>query len=153
MKIKLLLPVFVLMSIAFTACQSKPEPIVYGSDSCAHCKMLITDVKYGAELITDKGKIYKFDSVECLADFYLNNKPDENSSKLFVADFRKPNSLIAVNKAVFLENEKFHSPMGMNVLALESREEANNMVNQYGGKILTWDEVLQNVKSNNLNSM
>ncbi len=153
MKIKLLIMVLVLMSMLFNACNSKPEPIVYGSDICAHCKMLIADAKYGAELITAKGKIYKFDSIECLADFYLKNNSDPKLTKLFVIDFRKPESLIEINKAVFLKNEKFHSPMGMNVLALGSREEANNIVNQYGGNILSWDEVLQTIKSKNMQQM
>ncbi len=50
--------------------------------------MLITDNKYGAELITTKGKIYKFDSMECLVEFSLvKNTLGDITNNLFVTDF------------------------------------------------------------------
>ncbi|MGB5288980.1 MAG: hypothetical protein WBN42_10875, partial [Ignavibacteriaceae bacterium] len=55
-----LLPLLFLLA----SCGSKPEPINYGKDECEFCRMQISDNRYGAELVTDKGKVYKFDSIE-----------------------------------------------------------------------------------------
>ena len=46
-----------------SSCSRSPEPIDYGTEECALCKMLITDQKYGSEIITEKGKNYKLDAV------------------------------------------------------------------------------------------
>jgi len=52
-----------------TACSHEPDPIRYGKDACAHCKMTIMDKRFSAELITAKGKVFKFDAAECMAGF------------------------------------------------------------------------------------
>lgn len=50
--------------LAFMSCQqSGPKDFLLGSDQCDNCKMTITDIKYGTELITEKGKVYKFDDI------------------------------------------------------------------------------------------
>ena len=47
-----------LLIVTVSACKSGPENLEYGKDSCAFCKMQLMDTKYGAELITEKGKVY-----------------------------------------------------------------------------------------------
>ena len=47
----------------------KQEEINYGVDACAYCKMNIVDPKFGAELITKKGRVYKFDAIECMVNY------------------------------------------------------------------------------------
>ncbi|MDX1911017.1 MAG: hypothetical protein SFV22_06010, partial [Saprospiraceae bacterium] len=48
------------------ACSTGPEPIRYGQDNCHACKMTLTDRRFGAEIVTKKGKVYKFDDLNCL---------------------------------------------------------------------------------------
>jgi copper chaperone NosL len=36
--------------------------------------MTVSDPRYGAELVTVKGKVLTFDSIECLASYYLANR-------------------------------------------------------------------------------
>jgi len=62
-----LLPLFFLLLLLFAGCRPKgPVAIEYGQDICAFCKMIIADPRFGAEVITKTGKVYKFDSVECM---------------------------------------------------------------------------------------
>ncbi|MEJ5262655.1 MAG: hypothetical protein WHT45_08235, partial [Ignavibacterium sp.] len=61
--------ILIFTSILLFACSPQPEPIDYGNDICDFCKMNITDNKYAAEIVTSKGKIYKFDSIEYLFQF------------------------------------------------------------------------------------
>ncbi|WP_337865535.1 nitrous oxide reductase accessory protein NosL [Ignavibacterium sp.] len=128
--------------ILLFACSPQPEPIDYGNDICDFCKMNITDNKYAAEIVTSKGKIYKFDSIECLFQFKnleIKN-PDEIHSEL-VNDFSNPGELIDLRKAFFLKSEVFRSPMGMNVLSVASEEKLNEIKLKDGGEVLSYSEV------------
>ena len=42
-------------------------------DTCAYCRMTISDERFGGQFVTSKGKVHVFDSIECLAAFYLAN--------------------------------------------------------------------------------
>ncbi len=68
---KYFIAIFLLLSLVTASCGSNPEPINYGHDECEFCRMQISDNRYGAELVTDKGKVYKFDSIECLIEFAM----------------------------------------------------------------------------------
>ena len=62
-------------AVAFIAflligCNPKAEKINLGKDQCAECKMTIADPKFGAEIVTKKGKVYKFDDTHCIAVFF-----------------------------------------------------------------------------------
>ncbi len=50
------------MFLAFSTmgCNTEPQPIKIGEDACSFCKMSIADNRYGAEIITKKGKVFKF---------------------------------------------------------------------------------------------
>lgn len=139
--------IFLMVSLwALASCGKKgPEPIALGKDNCANCGMIASDAKFGAELITRKGKLYKFDSVECLAG-YLNKKgKGEEVGSLWVVDFNHPSTLIDATKAFYLVSERLPSPMGLNLSAFGQREAATGMSGQYSGKVLSWDEVLKYV--------
>ena len=70
--------------IFISACTVEPQPIQYGRDNCAFCKMTIVDGRYGSELVSSKGKVFKFDAVECLINFDLQNPSNEQASDQFM---------------------------------------------------------------------
>jgi copper chaperone NosL len=45
-----------------------PDPIAFGKDQCHYCRMTIAEPNYGAELITEKGRVYKYDAAECMVN-------------------------------------------------------------------------------------
>src|SRR5690606_23270005 len=56
--------------LGLQACGSDgPKPINYGKDQCAHCKMTVSDARFGCQLVTAKGRAYHFDDVQCLVAF------------------------------------------------------------------------------------
>lgn len=127
----------------FYACTPEPEPIDYGNDICEFCKMNITDNKYAAEIVTQKNKVYKFDSIECLFQFkkkFIN--PDEINSE-WVNDFSEPGKLINLRTAYFFKSEIFRSPMGMNVLSVDSKEKLNEIKNKSAGIEMSYNEVFE----------
>lgn len=48
--------------------------------------MTISDGRFGAELITKKGRVYKFDDLRCLINYKAENTSVENI-KYFVPDY------------------------------------------------------------------
>jgi copper chaperone NosL len=111
--------------IFFVSCDGGPEPFNYGSDACHACKMGITDPKFGGEVITKKGKVYKFDDVICMKQFLrLGETAGSEIKRIVVINFLKQNDFIDANKAHFLISEQTKSPMGSNAAAFTSAEEA-----------------------------
>ncbi|WP_018479208.1 nitrous oxide reductase accessory protein NosL [Pontibacter roseus] len=136
------------MLFLFAACSVEPQAIPYGQANCTHCNMTISDNRYGAELVNDKGKAFFFDAAECLAA-YVSEQPElqENASFVLVTDYTNPGNLIEVKNAHFLQSPKLPSPMGMNLTALADDLTAKQMEQKHGGTLLTWDQVLTAVQN------
>lgn len=43
-----------------------PRPIAWGEEACAHCRMLISDPRYAAQIVTRDGAAASFDDPGCL---------------------------------------------------------------------------------------
>ena len=144
--------IFVLLIvITLVSCGSGPEPINYGHDECEFCRMLITDNKYGAELFTDKGKVYKFDSIECMVEFSLvKNTLGDTNNKLLITDFYNPGNFIDPRNSFYVKNDEFRSPMGLNVTAFNGDELAQKFISANGGERLSWVEVIELVKQRSM---
>lgn len=138
---------FLFLPFTFYACTPSPEPINYGKDECEYCRMMITDNKYGSEIVTDKGKIYKFDSIECLIEFALEKNIIGDINQTFlVTNFANPGNLMDTRTAEYVHNDNFRSPMGLNVSAFGSESEAQKFLSENGGRELNWFDVIELVK-------
>ena len=131
----------------FSSCSTKPEPFVAGKDDCYVCKMGIADFRFGGEVITKKGKIYKFDDMRCMIDFLKSGTVEEKdiSKKLFM-NFEKPNEFLDVKSAWFVASKEIKSPMNSNISAYATKTAAENILKDKQGEIVTWDEIYQRVK-------
>ncbi|MFZ6032365.1 MAG: nitrous oxide reductase accessory protein NosL [Melioribacter sp.] len=141
-KIKLL-SVASLLLIAI-GCSKSPQPIKYGAADCDYCNMTVTDPKFGSVMVTDKGKILFFDSIECLAAYELTNNPEAYS--LWVSDYTNPGELMPADKAIFLLSDGIKSPMALGLAAFPDRNKSENARKTYNGKIISWEEVKKYVK-------
>ncbi len=130
-----------LLSSCIMGCSSGPRPIEIGKDLCELCKMTIMDKRYGAEIITSKGKIYKFDSAECLIEYVKKYPTAEYPVRsLLVIDHSAPGEFIEAEKAFYLHSEKLPSPMGANLSAVKKKETIDTYFTEYGGDVWTWEE-------------
>lgn len=148
---KSLLYLFSLMLVIalLGGCQPEPKPITYGAANCAHCNMTVADNRYGAELVNDKGKLYFFDSSECLMA-YVAAQPEqgEKAAFLMVTDYTRPNELIDARSASFLQAKALPSPMGMYMTAIADKATAVKMQQELSGRLLTWNEAVKAVQNN-----
>ena len=130
----------IVITLILVSCNSKPEPIKYGSDLCSHCKMTIMDPKFGAELITQKGRIYKFDDPICLAGFLKDGTVEEKAVKQIVfIDFQNNANFIDAAAVRFVVSPQIKSPMNGNAAAFGSEQQAAATLAQTGGELVTWN--------------
>ena len=146
-KLYVALLVLIILHLPLSGCKTDPEPINYGHDECEFCRMLITDNRYGSEIVTDKGKVLKFDEVGCMIEYAMvKNFIGDANQKFLVTDFASPESFMDANSAFYVENENFRSPMGLNVSAFNSEISRQKFISESGGSILNWVDVIELVK-------
>ena len=120
--------------------ESAPSPIKLHKDNCDFCRMTIADGRFAAELITDKGRVYKFDEVRCMMR-YANQNNTHNYFKKFVSDYSSNNFLIDATTAFFIYSDKVRSPMGGNFAAFASRESAEKYSQKWNAEIIELDKL------------
>ena len=146
-KLSFTLLILIILHLPLSGCKTDPEPINYGHDECEFCRMLITDNRYGSEIVTDKGKVLKFDEVGCMIEYAMvKNFIGDANQKFLVTDFASPESFMDANSAFYVENENFRSPMGLNVSAFDSEISRQKFISESGGSILNWVDVIELVK-------
>ena len=129
---------------ALAACTaSEPQPIAYGHDECAYCRMVVADSRFAAALLTARGRTVVFDSPECLASYYAQeagNRGRGATQSIWVSDYDRPGNLIPARRARFLRLGGPASPMGKGLVAFRSEVDARRMAAE--SPTLGWDEVL-----------
>jgi len=140
----LIIPTFLVLFLS--SCETGLQAINYGEEQCASCKMIISDKRFGAELVTHKGKVYKYDATECL----LRTIVDEGQEKFKhfgVSHFESPGELKDALSSFYLVSENLPSPMGGNLSAYVNKENALNFQSKYPGKIFSFEEILNQYRN------
>lgn len=136
--------VLALGTLALTGCTRGPVPIRYGQDACAHCSMTLVDQRYGAELITAKGKIHAFDDLNCLFQFQREKLPATGKPPaIYVIDFAHPGTLVPAPEAFFIHDDQLRSPMGSGLAAFALESDRATALRTLGGRgrPLRWPEL------------
>lgn len=115
--------IYLLIIIVSVSCSNEPEPIEYGSDACDFCEMTIVSPAFSAQAVSNKGKQYKYDAIECMVNDLLQNEIE--MATLNVANYSKPGNMISVDQAVFIIHDSIKSPMGANLAAVKKEEQAS----------------------------
>ena len=128
--------------ITLNSCNGSPEPIRFGTDLCDDCRMTIMDPKFGAELITQKGKIYKFDDAHCVNNFLKKGPIKEaDMAQILFIDYEKGKELLDVKSMFFVVSPQLKSPMNSHAASFSSRAAADKMAGQLNGRVHTWSEL------------
>jgi copper chaperone NosL len=125
-------------------CNTGPVPIAYGKDQCHFCKMIISERSFGAELVTTKGKVFKFDDTHCIASFLKSNyleKPEIAAA--YLVDYAQKEKLIPAETAFLLKGDKIRGPMAGDVAAFETEASMNTFQKQWNAVVIKWSDVIQ----------
>ena len=134
----------VVLLAASCAPRREARPIAYGDEPCAYCRMTISDPRFGAELVTARGKVHAFDSAECAASFALTT--DTAGVRVWVGDYNRPGTLLAADSAEFRRLAgAAGSPMGKGLVATRRGEPPRGAATT-GEAPMAWRDVLALVK-------
>ena len=141
-RVKNLSGVTTVLIVLLSACNTDPVPITAGKDHCDFCKMTVSDNRFGAEIITQKGKLYKFDDIHCLVSFLQQDNLDPEQVKdIYFTDFSNGHALIHSSEALLMTSEQMKSPMGGNTAAFSNKDSLNRVMAVYNGAAVQWNEV------------
>ncbi len=132
----------IFISILLISCNVEPEPLNYGKDACHSCKMTLMDKKFGSELVTKKGKVYKFDDTNCMVNF-MNSAEMEGEEIAFklIVDYTQPEKLIQMEHAFFLKSDEIRSPMNSEIAAFETKKAMKEYKKKWKAIYLGWGEL------------
>ncbi len=137
--------ILLITSLILTACERKTsyEPIIISKDVCHYCKMVITDKRFGAEFVTEKGKTFKFDAIECFGHYFEDNISTKGTA--YIVDSFETGKMLEFKKAYYYNDPSVRSPMGRGLFSGESKNLfLEKIKNSSGSKeVLTWQEVLK----------
>lgn len=140
-------PVSILIAfplLCLTSCSAKPEPLQIGKDNCEHCKMTVMDKKFGAELITEKGKIFKFDDIGCAFSYIKSSGIDLTKQKgLYFLVLDTADILVDYKKVVLLKGDAITSPMSSNIAAFLNPDAARTFAQKNNLQSVTIDELMK----------
>jgi copper chaperone NosL len=128
-------------AISLASCNTTAEPIKLGVDNCTFCKMTISDARYGAEIVTKKGKTYKFDDAHCVLSYLKKLIPANDVSEVYFVDFDGKHEFVNVKNAIFFKSDDLNTPMGGNVAAVSNRESMQKLSGQFKGAEVSWQEL------------
>ena len=138
-----------ILLVAAAGCSREPKAIAFGTDSCEYCEMTISNERYGAALVTAKGRTLKFDSIECMIESQFDGEEfaDTDVHALYVVTYESRGALLDASRATYLVSEGMPSPMGANLTAFSTREDAAHVQHVKAGEVLDWEGVQAYVRN------
>lgn len=135
-----------MLSAGLTSAQScgpgGAQPIKSGVDACTHCKMTISDLRFGCEFVTKKGRAYKFDDVKCMISYIADNAASKKDIEAYyLPDFVNEKQLLPAHQMQILHSDDLRSPMGGNCAAFQNKADFDNAIEKFDGVAVKWDEL------------
>lgn len=138
---------FVSIGFISQACRPQPRPIAFGKDACSHCRMIISDPKFGYQLVTTKGKVYVFDDLNCFWNFRIEQGfKDKQIAHSVVYLYDQPQNYVAVTEAYFVKADAIRSPMASGFAAFSSKAAADSLQIAWQAMPFSWEEISANFK-------
>ncbi len=126
------------------SCNTAPQPIKIGIDDCSFCKMIISDNRFGGEIITKKGKTYKFDDMHCLLSFKKSNTLNgEEIHHIYFVKFDSAHDLMEASKAYLFKSDELHTPMAGNIAAFSNEQSLNTTAQKFKGTAISWNDLVK----------
>ncbi len=145
MRMKSFILLFI-VSALFVSCNVSPQPIEYGSDACHFCNMTIVDRQHASQLVTKKGKAYKYDAIECMIHSLQDDLKDTEMAFYLTSDFNQPGEMIDATKSTYLVSDQISSPMGANLSSFLNQKAAQDTRDKFTGELFTWEEIQKRLK-------
>jgi len=121
----------------------QPPTLHLGEDVCAHCGMIVSDVRFAAACVVDQAGVgyagVVFDDVGCLLD-YDEQVTEQRIVQRYVMDYQI-HTWLKAEDAIFVSSRRIHAPMASGVIACGMRADADALAQQYGAEQLDYPQV------------
>jgi copper chaperone NosL len=131
---------FVLGVVLWPMRRTGPEPIVYGKDACAHCRMPLSRPGFGGEMRDARGVLTKYDDVGCLVQAMRAQRGEIREA--WVED-HVTGRLVPLLGATLVRGQPGATPMASGVVAFADRAAAESFARTEGGEIVALEQLLQ----------
>lgn len=135
-----LAPLVSLFIWGLSGCTPRPQPIEVGRDQCAMCQMIVSDARFGGELVMKRGKVHVFDSVDCLLDFYRRDPAAVRS--VLLLDYFDAGHLVPAEEARFYLSDEIRAPMGRGIAVTRDGAALEALKSKTRGEELTWKRLV-----------
>ena len=136
------LSVLLLLPFLLQSCNAGPEPIIAGTDHCDFCKMTITEPRFASELVTKKGRVYKFDDIQCLLQYKATAAVQPADVQgCYLADYAGTHMLLKAEESFLFRSEELRTPMNGQVIAFGHRDSLQAVAVRLKGQPLTWEQL------------
>jgi copper chaperone NosL len=105
--------------------------------------MTIVTKTHSAQMVSNKGKQFKFDAIECMVRYLEDKEELEKQGHLLVADYENPGAMINAKSADYLICNDISSPMGANLSGFTSIESAKKATKDSTALYLNWEGVFK----------
>jgi copper chaperone NosL len=141
-KANLTIPALLFLLSSMSSCTTAPEVIKIGKDNCAFCKMTISDPRFGSEIVTKTGKVFKFDDIKCMEQFLkaADDKGKQNAG-IYLVDFCGNHGLIETKKSILLKSIALKCPMNGGIAAFSNIDSFNVVKETYQGEKVSWGQL------------
>jgi copper chaperone NosL len=120
--------------------RSGPEPIAYGRDVCAQCRMHLSQPGFAGELRDRKGVLSKYDDIGCLLQAMKAQRGE--MPEAWVEDHRN-GELVPLLTATLVRGSTVATPMGYGIVAFAEPAAAQAFVAERRGEIVALEELIR----------
>ncbi len=117
-----------------------PEPIAYGRDTCAHCRMHLSRPGFGGEIRDRDGVLTKYDDIGCMlrAMIALHREIPET----WVED-HGGSGLIPLLTAHLVRTDGNETPMGSGILAFADAAAADEFAHAQAAELVNLEDLVK----------
>ncbi len=122
--------------------EQKYEPVAVNEavDKCDICNMQVNDDGFATQLITEEGKVYKFDDLGCMNEWKEKYGTDEIMNE-FVRD-QETREWVRADKAYYAYDPSFKSPMSYGLISFKDKLSAEQFISEKGvGVLMSWSDL------------
>jgi copper chaperone NosL len=109
------IPLLLFLTLACASGPPQPAALSLGNDACSHCRMVVSDAHFAAQLVAPGEEPRFFDDIGCLAG-YLKTNPASPSAVTYVADHHT-GEWVNAKFAIYTRVDSLETPMGSHVIA------------------------------------
>ncbi|MBN2366844.1 MAG: nitrous oxide reductase accessory protein NosL [Calditrichaeota bacterium] len=118
--------------------ENRPPEILWGTDVCDECRMIINESRFASAYITENREIRRFDDIGCMITF--ENETAENVQKRWFRDFYD-DIWIKPPEAFIFHSAEIITPMASGLISLNSSDGVQQLKNRYSGQLIPADSL------------